>query len=101
MPAFAGMSGVLRADREAVELDEPCRLVGAAFERVEAFERRHLAADQPEHEAPSFHKAQRREVSGALGVVFWRGPHSVSGSRHDVHAAAQRRDARHRAHISA
>src|SRR5215216_3773218 len=37
----------LRADRESVEVDEACRLAGAAPERVEAFERGGLAADQP------------------------------------------------------
>ena len=34
------------------------------------FQRRHLAADEAEHHALVLHEAQRREVAGALGVVF-------------------------------
>src|SRR5205807_713897 len=60
----------LRADRETIEVDELRRLSGAALERVEAFQRRQLAADEAKNHALFLREAQRCEIAGALGVVF-------------------------------
>ena len=60
----------MRTEREPLGIDEARRIVDPAPERVEALERRRLAADQAEHHALVLDETQRREIAGALGVVF-------------------------------
>ena len=69
----AGAAGeaALRADRQPFELDVLRRLVHSASQAVHGFERRRLAADDPQHNSLSFrHESQRRKIACARRVIF-------------------------------
>lgn len=56
----------LRADREAVEVDEWCCPLGSPFEHLDAFQRGNLAAPQAEHDAPADEGAREPLRCGRL-----------------------------------
>src|SRR6266849_7504403 len=71
VPGFDAGKAALRADAEAIEIDEAAGVGDAAAELVDVLHRGSLGRYQAEHNGLVFrHETQRREIASARTVVF-------------------------------